>query len=176
MKKLLAGLAIVLTLAVGVALAANIRDLDNINLRWYDPIISWRGTLAMSGAVSGQRAIVVTASSGTTTLTAAQSGALVENTGTAATTTFSLPDATTAGLKFCFVENGDAAGELLIGTTVAAQGVVGKTHGAENGSGINSTSGIKNTAATNVKGDFVCLTSDGTRWVMTSVAGVWAAN
>lgn len=39
-----------------------------------------------------------------------------------------------------------------------------------------ASTGIKNTAATNVVGDFVTLVSDGvTTWYMTSVAGVWAS-
>lgn len=134
-------------------------------------------TITASGAIAGLRTIV-TASSGTTALTAAQSGALVYNTGTSGTTTFTLPTAA-AGLHFCFAELGDAAGELLINPYAAAADViVAKTHGAENGTGIatSANSGIKNTAATNVKGDHICLTAvDATTWVATSVAGVWAA-
>lgn len=134
-------------------------------------------TLTVAGAIAGPRTII-TAASGTTALLAAQSGALVYNTGTSATTTFTLPTAA-AGLHFCFAELGDAAGELLINPFgSAADVIVAKTHGAENGTGIatSANSGIKNTAATNVKGDFICLTAvDATTWVATSVAGVWAA-
>lgn len=134
-------------------------------------------TLKVAGAISGPVELI-SASSGTTALTVAQSGALVANTGTSGTTTFTLPSAA-AGLRFCFVEAGDAAGELLINPYGAAGDViVGKTHGAENGAGIATAanSGIKNTAATNVKGDATCLVAlDTTTWVMTSVAGVWSA-
>lgn len=135
-----------------------------------------KGNFKLSGTLSGQRSPIIAASSGTTVLRADQSGSTVANTGTASTTTFTLPVAR-AGLSFCFVENGDAAGELLInpGTGIS---IVGKTHGAENGTAIATTAGtgIKNTAATNVRGDHACLTAyNATTWVMTSVAGVWAS-
>lgn len=135
------------------------------------------GTLAVTGQITGPRTVtVVSAASGTTALTASQSGALVANTGTTGTTTFTLPSAA-AGYSFCFVEAGDAGGELLI-NPATGDAIVGKTHGAENGTGIAPAAGtgIKNTAATNVKGDFTCLQSlDATTWLMTSVAGVWAS-
>lgn len=134
-------------------------------------------SIAASGIISGLRTIV-TAASGTTALTAAMSGALVYNTGTSGTTTFTLPTAA-AGLHFCFAELGDAAGEILINPYgAAADVIVAKTHGAQDATGIatSANSGIKNTAATNVKGDHICLTAvDATTWVATSVAGVWAA-
>lgn len=134
------------------------------------------GTLAVTGQITGPRTVtVVSAASGTTALTAAQSGALVANTGTSSTTTFTLP-AAAAGLSFCFVEAGDAAGELLV-NVATGDNIVGKTQPSETGTGINTTAGtgVKNTAATNVKGDFACVTAlDATSWYMTSEAGVWA--
>lgn len=111
----------------------------------------------------------------TTVLTAAQSGGVFLSGGTSATQIYTLPTPA-SGLNYCFTEAGDAAGEILIngGTGVS---IIGKTHGAENGTGIATATGtgIKNTAATNVKGDHVCLVSNGTHWFMTSVAGVWAS-
>jgi hypothetical protein len=130
--------------------------------------------ITQTGAITNKRQ-VVSASTGSTALTAAQSGALVVNLGTATTTEFVLP-AAAAGLNYCFVEGGDAAGELLIGVT-GTNTVVGKIHGAENATGIATaaSTGIKNTAATNVKGDMTCLSAlTTTTWYMTSVAGVWA--
>lgn len=130
-----------------------------------------------TGILSGYRRQIIVAATGTTALTAAQSGAVVVNTGTSGTTTFTLP-AVAAGLNYCFLEGGDAAGELLVGVT-GTNTVVGKTHGAENATGINtaSSTGIKNTAATNVKGDIACVVgmTDNSTWAMTSVAGVWAS-
>lgn len=132
--------------------------------------------LCGTGGASTLTRAVVSAASGTTALTVAQSGGVAVNTGTSSTTTFTLP-AAAAGLNYCFVEGGDAAGELLVGVT-GTNTVVGKTHGADDGTGIAtaSSTGIKNTAATNVKGDFACLTALNTStWLMTSVAGVWAS-
>lgn len=132
-------------------------------------------TGAGTGQLKGFTRYVGSAASSTTAVTAAQSGGTLFNTGTSSTTTFTLP-AAAAGLNYCFVEAGDAAGELLINTT-GTNTVVGKIHGAENATGIAtaSSTGIKNTAATNVKGDFTCLTAlNTTTWYMTAVAGVWA--
>ena len=133
-------------------------------------------TVAMTGILSGALSAVVAAASGTTSLTAAQSGATCVNTGTGATTTFQLPDAA-AGLSFTFIENGDAVGEIRI-LPAAGDIIVGKTHAANDGTGIATAAGagLKNTAATNVKGDFCKLvaTDDGT-WCMVAEAGVWAA-
>jgi hypothetical protein len=129
-----------------------------------------------SATPAGILATIVTAASGTTVLTAAQSGATVYNTGTSATTTFTLPVAV-PGMQFCFVEAGNAAGELLINPAASGTTIIGKIHGAENATGISTASGvgIKNTAATNVTGDHTCLVAlTTTLWAMRSVAGVWA--
>ena len=133
------------------------------------------GTAGTTGAWVWARR-VVTAASGTTAIDDSQSGGLFVNTGTSGTTTFTLP-AAAAGLHYCFVENGDAAGELLINVQTG-DNIVGKTDGGATGTGINTAAGtgIKNTAATNAKGDVCMLTAvDSTTWVMTSVAGVWAS-
>jgi len=133
-----------------------------------------------SGALTAKRR-VVSASSGSTTLTTAQSGALVLNTGTSSTTTFVLPAASNTGANYCFVEGGDAAGELLV-NVATGDSVVGRAITDTAGTGgataiaTATSTGIKNTAASNVKGDMTCLTADGgTKWYMTSVMGVWAS-
>ncbi len=133
-------------------------------------------TVAATGIISGGLRQIISAASGSTQLTAAQSGALVVNTGTSSTTTFVLPSAA-AGLNFCFVEDGDAAGELLV-NPYAGDVIVGKIHAAQDGTALVTAAGagIKNTAATNVRGDGACLVAlDGTTWHMTSVIGLWAA-
>jgi hypothetical protein len=189
-KKIYASVALLVVGLVAAALYAqtSMNEIEGILFfRRQNPIVRYVGTLYFqdasgtqlsqmdtNGALQHKRK-VITASTGTTTLTAAQSGALVANTGTSGTTTFTLPTPA-VGLNYCFVEAGDAGGELLVnvGTGVS---IVGKTHGAENGSGIATATGtgIKNTAATNVKGDMACVTAlSTTAWVMTSVAGVWA--
>lgn len=123
------------------------------------------------GGVGNSSATTATAA----TLTAADSGKVTIVTATSGTPTFTLPAAATAGLTFTFV-NGHASNEVLI-NVVTGDNIVGKTHGAENATGIATTAntGIKNTAATDVIGDFVTLVSGGgTTWYMTAVAGVWA--
>lgn len=108
-------------------------------------------------------------------VSASESGKMYVDVKGSATTTFTLP-AASAGLEYTFV-CGNASGEILI-TPATGDAIVGKTHGAENGTGIAPAAGtgIKNTAATNVVGDFCTLRClDGTTWYMTSVAGVWAS-
>lgn len=187
--------ALALTILLGIVATIGytqnyFTELDHVVFRPQDPQIRFGGTLTykkldntslatlnQSGAwATSANTGVISAASGTTALTAAQSGSIVVNTGTSATTTFTLP-AAAAGLNYCFVEDGNAAGELLVGVT-GTNTVVGKTHGAEDGAGIATaaSTGIKNTAATNVRGDFACLVAlNTTTWLMTSVAGIWAS-
>jgi hypothetical protein len=132
--------------------------------------------ISMTGILSGALHTVVLASSGTVNLTAAQSGAICANQGTSGTTTFNLPSAA-AGMKFKFVEAGNAAGELRI-VPAAGDDIIGKTDASDTGTGIATSvgAGIKNTAATNVKGDFCILMAiNDTDWVMVGEGGVWAA-
>lgn len=117
-----------------------------------------------------------TTTAATATLTSEDSGKVVIATASSGTQVFTLPDAAIPGQRFTFV-CGHASGEILV-NPITGQNIVGKTHGAENGTGIATANdaGIKNTAATNVIGDHCTLVSDGvTSWFMTSVAGVWAA-
>lgn len=139
--------------------------------------LSVTGTLAATGATTGlRRAASVTSEAGPTALSAAQSGLVVVSTATSGTQVFTLPLAATAGLEFSFV-CGHADTEIHVGVGTG-DNIIGKTHGAENATGLSSTATtglLKNTAATNVVGDFVTLVSDGTtHWYMTSVAGVWS--
>jgi len=134
---------------------------------------TFSSTVAATGAISGPRT-VVSAASGTTALTAAQSGAVVANTGTADTTTFTLP-AAAAGLNYCFVEAGDAAGELLINPATGDAIVIKATVDGAVVAPAAGT-GVKNAAGTNVKGDHVCLAAlDATTWIGYSQAGTWAS-
>lgn len=186
------------SIALIVGLAAigysqnELSELNNLIFRQTNPQVRYVGTLNFSdrsgtslaqltsaGAITMKRR-VVSASSGTTVLTTAQSGALVLNTGTSSTTTFTLPAASNTGATYCFVEGGDAGGELLVGVATG-DNVVGRGITDTSGTGgataiaTAASTGIKNTAATNVKGDMACLTADGgTTWYMTSVMGIWA--
>ena len=129
------------------------------------------GRVQMTGGLKQQ----VESVSADKAVAATDSGKMFVDVKGSATTTFTLP-AAEEGLSYTFV-CGHASGEILI-TPASGDAIVGKTHGAENGSGIAPAAGtgIKNTAATNVVGDFCTLTAlDGTTWYMTSVAGVWAS-
>jgi hypothetical protein len=135
------------------------------------------GATAFTGAQTGtRRAASVTAAAGPTALAAADSGLVVISTASSGTQVFTLPLAATAGLMYSFV-CGDAGTEIHVGVA-SGDNIIGKTHGAENGTGLTSTATtglLKNTAASNVVGDFTTLVSDGTtHWYMVAVAGVWS--
>jgi hypothetical protein len=89
--------------------------------------------------------------------------------------TYTLPSAATGGLSFTFIA-GSAAGELLVnpnGTdTISIKATVDQGANVTTAAGV----GIKNTAATNVLGDFVTLISDGvSKWWMIGQSGIWAS-
>lgn len=136
------------------------------------------GNLSVTGAITDAGGTVAQAAAitaETEAVSASESGKLFVQTRSSTTVTFSLPPAA-PGLKYTFV-CGHADSEILI-NPASGDAIVGKTHGAENGTGIAPTAGtgIKNTAATNVVGDFCTLVAlDNTTWYMTAVAGVWAS-
>jgi hypothetical protein len=137
------------------------------------------GAAAFTGAITGAtvsaKSLTEAVTAETEVISAAETGKVYVQTRSSTTVTFTLPDAA-AGLTYTFV-CGHADSEILINPQ-AADAIVGKTHGAENGTGIAPAAGtgIKNTAATNVVGDHCTLVAlDGTTWYMTSVAGVWAS-
>lgn len=138
---------------------------------------TFSGAVTFSAATAGVRRAVSVAASANVSVTAAASGTVYIDTLGSGTSTFTLPAASTAGLTYSFV-CGDAAGEIIVAVGTG-DNIIGKTHGAENGTGISTTATtgvLKNTAASNVLGDFTTLVSDGTtHWYMVSVAGVWAA-
>lgn len=105
----------------------------------------------------------------------ADSGRVYVQTAASGTTTFTLP-AARAGLEYTFV-CGNAAGETLI-TPATGDAIVTKIHAANDGTALAPAAGtgIKNTAATNVAGDFIRLIAlDGTTWYGVGMAGVWAS-
>jgi hypothetical protein len=151
---------------------------------------SWSGTIGTAtgtitaSALAGQGTgvelgflrSVTTASSGTTTIAASDSGMVYANTGTSGTTTFTLP-AAAAGRHYCFIESGDAGGELLINVGVGDTITV-KADPATNSTAVTPAAGtgVKNTAATNAVGDMVCLVAiDATAWRAYSQLGIWAS-
>lgn len=146
-----------------------------------DENVSIGGTLSVTGAITGTvnagkvSYLTEAVTAETETVSADESGKVYVQTRSSTTVTFTLP-AAVAGLVYTFV-CGHASSEILI-TPQSGDAIVGKTHGAENGAGIAPAAGtgIKNTAATNVVGDFCTLVAlDDTTWYMTAVAGVWAS-
>lgn len=124
---------------------------------------------------SAKTALTEAVTAETEAVDAAESGKVYVQTRSSTTVTFTLP-AAAAGLTYTFV-CGHAGSEILI-TPQTGDAIVGKTSGADDGTGIAPAAGtgIKNTAATNVVGDHCTLVAlDSTTWYMTSVAGVWAS-
>lgn len=124
---------------------------------------------------AGLKRPVAATTAETEDVTAAESGKTFVQTRSSTTVTYSLP-AAAAGLEYTFV-CGHADSEILI-TPAAGDAIVTKIHAAENGTALAPTAGtgIKNTAATNVAGDFIRLTClDGTTWYGTGMAGLWAS-
>jgi|TARA_R100001530_G_scaffold73266_1_gene51673 hypothetical protein len=138
--------------------------------------VTLSGALNLSGAVTGLRhtAEIQLTGSGDT-LTAAESGLVMIATKASSTQTFVLPAASTSGLFYTF-KCGSASGEILIdpdGTdTIQAK--------ATNDDGAvvapAGGTGIKNTAASNVLGDYITLVSDGvSQWYTVAQSGIWAS-
>jgi hypothetical protein len=111
----------------------------------------------------------------TKTVTVAESGSVFVQTRASTTVTYTLP-AAAPGLEYTFV-CGHADSEILV-TPATGDAIVTKIHAAENGTALAPAAGtgIKNTAATNVAGDFVRLVAlDGTTWYGVGMAGLWAS-
>lgn len=127
-----------------------------------------------TGALNSYRPVAAITEE-TEAVTADESGKVFVQTRSSTTVTFTLP-AAQAGLEYTFV-CGNASSEILI-TPATGDAIVTKIHAAENGTALAPAAGtgIKNTAATNVAGDFIRLTClDGTTWYGTGMAGVWAS-
>jgi len=164
-----------------------------VNLEEYVPVVKYEGlnttkdvTLAGTNTLSGATSFTgatngvrntpqIYLTEATTTLTSAESGKVVIATKASATQTFTLPAATVAGATFTF-KAGHAGGEILVdpaGTDV----IQAK---ATNDAGADVTpaggTGIKNTAGTNVIGDYITLVADGvSKWYTVAQSGIWAS-
>lgn len=136
-----------------------------------------RTALSVDGETGGVFAVrpVAAITAETEAVTADETGKVFVQTRSSTTVTFQLP-AAEAGLEYTFV-CGNAGSEILI-TPASGDAIVTKIHAANDGTALAPAAGtgIKNTAATNVAGDFirlVCL--DGTTWYGVGMAGVWAS-
>ena len=135
-------------------------------------------TLAPTFTGGIKRTVSIDASSATPTLGA--SGSVNIATKGSATQTYTLPAATTAGNYYTFV-CGHASGEILI-NPASGEKIVGMTWAAigadaDTAQISNTTTGIKNTAATNVLGDTITLLADGvdTWFIVSMPTGIWAS-
>lgn len=149
--------------------------------------VTFAGATTFSGAVTVSGVITtagftvpvlisaVLTGTATVSVSSAYSGGLVIATATSSTQTFQIPAASTAGLRYTFRVT-SAASELLINSASASDTFSIKATGDAGASVVTSAgTGIKNTAATNVVGDNITLTSDGiTGWHGTAQSGIWA--
>lgn len=110
------------------------------------------------------------------TVAAADRGRMFIDTQGAATTTYTLPTAASMpGAEVTFI-CGSAAGEILVNPNAADQismkGLIDNSTSVKPAAG----TGVKNTAATNVLGDYRTFRSDGVNtWHQVSGAGIWAS-
>ena len=167
---------------------------ENLKLTATSDLWTWSSTTSATMAITPALAVagVTTASGGlvtpatrttasTATLTTAGSGGLyVAANASDATTTYTLPAASTKA-KYCFAADSVSGSSraIKIEPPAGADIIVGTTNAA-GGTGIATTAGagygITNTHGSAVRGNFVCLQADGTAtWYMTSVGGTWAA-
>lgn len=134
----------------------------------------FKGPVTMDAASNLRGNVQIYLTEATVTLTPDQSGRVCKATRASATQVFTLPAATEEGCVFTF-KNGHASGEILIdpaGTdTIQVK--------ATNDAGAEVTpaggTGIKNTAATDVVGDYITLIADGvSQWNAIAQSGIWA--
>jgi hypothetical protein len=129
----------------------------------------------VTGALSSTTLPVEATTAETEAVSAAESGKVFVQTRSSTTVTYTLP-AAAAGLTYTFV-CGHADSEILI-TPQSGDAIVTKIHAANDGTALAPAAGtgIKNTAGTNVAGDFIRLVAlDGTTWYGVGMTGVWAS-
>lgn len=112
---------------------------------------------------------------GDDTLTAAESGKIIKAEKSSATQTFTLPAATEKGCVFTFI-CGHASGEIKIGPAGSDKIKCKATNDAGASVAPAGGTGIKNTAATNIIGDYITLIADGVdQWDCIAQSGIWAS-
>ena len=136
---------------------------------------TFSGDTAFSGAMTGARLNALITTDATIDVTAAQSGRTFIASKTSATQTFDLPAATNAGAVYTF-KCGHADGEILIDP----DGTDDIQCKATNSAGANVVNtdgtGLKNTAASNLLGDYLTIVADGSgKWYTVAQSGIWAS-
>ncbi len=112
---------------------------------------------------------------GDDTLLAAESGKIIKATKSSATQAFTLPVATAKGVVFTFI-CGHADGEIKIDPAGSDKIKCKATN--DDGASVAPAggTGIKNTAATNIIGDYITLIADGVdQWDCIAQSGIWAS-
>lgn len=135
----------------------------------YSGANTFSGSISTAGGHTGataQSALV----GATVVLTAADSGKTLFNRSTSGSPSWTLPAATTAGLKYTFVCANTTAGFTVTG----AQVIHFKT--TATGTALTSTTTLTNTQGTAVVGDTITIVSDGAVWWMTAQSGIFAAS
>lgn len=136
-----------------------------------------RRKVSFAGRQTGapRRDVEIIPTATTRTLVKRESGKLVIATLGSGTQVFTLPAALEEGCEFTF-KCGNAAGEILInpGTGYVVQAKATNDQGADVTPAAGT--GIKNTAATNVIGDYITLVADGVdTWRTVGQSGIWAS-
>lgn len=127
------------------------------------------GLSTFSGGLKRQVEVVT----GDEVVTTAMSGRTFICTKSSATQTFTLPTAATGALEYTFI-CGHASGEILVNPTGTNTFAIKASAGGASVVTASST-GIKNTAATNILGDSITLVSDGvSQWYGYAQNGIWA--
>lgn len=134
------------------------------------------GAAAFAAATTGvTREGIIDLTGATRTMTVAESGAVVRLTKASATQTETLPAATNSGVYYTFV-CGHASGEILIDPNGTDTIKCKATNDAGASVAPAGGTGIKNTAATNIIGDYITLVADGvSQWDCVGQSGIWAS-
>jgi len=147
----------------------------------YVPVVKYNGlntakAVTFTGTTSGLRTTPeLTATEATDTILGSESGGIVIAMLGSGTQTFTLPAATVAGCTLTF-KCGHASGEILIdpGTGYVIQAKATNDAGADITPAAGT--GIKNTAASNIIGDYITLVADGVdTWRTVAQSGIWAS-
>lgn len=136
---------------------------------------TFAGATAFVGAMTGARLSASVTTAATIDVTAAQSGLTFIASRTSSTQVFSLPAATATGAVYTF-KCGHADGEILIDPDGTDDIQCKATNSA--GANIVNTdgTGLKNTAASNILGDYLTLVADGAgKWHTVAQSGIWAS-
>lgn len=136
---------------------------------------TFTGTTTISGVFSPTGGSVANVSQSalvgaTVVLTTADSGKFLINRSTSGSPSWTLPAATTSGLRFTFITGNTTAGFTVTG----AQVIHAKT--SATGTAITTTTTLTNTQGTAVVGDHISIVSDGAVWWVTAQSGIFAAS